>query len=145
MKLIVYRDDRRENCTLGHMAVDGEYFCKTLEDKCRDENLNGIFDNNETKVYGETAIPYGTYKVIMHWSPKFGRTLPLLLDVPHFEGVLIHVGNYAKDTYGCILVGEYHSGDMLCNSKVYETKLSERISEAISSGEEVTIEIAIAA
>ncbi len=141
MKIQVKRETFKDDCTLGSMVIDGMPFCKTLEDKCRDENRNGVFDGNESKVYGETAIPYGTYKVIMYQSPRFGRQLPLLLNVPHFEGVLIHRGNYAKDTHGCVFVGEYHSGSMVCNSTPYETKIVELISSAITRGEEVTIEI----
>ena len=57
------------------------------------------------KVYGESAIPHGAYKLKKYWSAKNKRFVPLLQDVPMFEGIEIHIGNYKKDTKGCILVG----------------------------------------
>ena len=61
--------------------------------------------SKEKKVYGETCIPYGTYKVVINKSPKFKRLMPRLLDVPHFDGILIHSGNTEKDSAGCIILG----------------------------------------
>ena len=104
-------------------------------------NKNGKFDNNETKVYGETCIPFGTYKIVVNMSPKFKRELPRLLDVPSFEGVLIHRGNTAKDSAGCILVGENKAAGKVLNSTLYEERLVKMMKEAIARGEEITIEI----
>ena len=87
MKLLLKRIALRDTYTIGKIYIDGEYFCDTLEDKVRDLNKNGVFDGDEKKVYGETAIPYGTYKVILSYSPKFKRILPELLDVPCFTGI----------------------------------------------------------
>ena len=75
---------------------------------------------------GETAIPEGVYKVIVNRSPKFGRDLPRLLDVPQFEGVLMHRGNTVKDTAGCILVGENKEKGKVLNSTPYEEKLTDQ-------------------
>lgn len=141
MELRVERLWPRENYTVGRLYVNNEFFSNTLEDKIIDKNKNGIFDNGEKKVYGESAIPYGKYKVIYNWSPKFGRNLPRLLDVPHFEGILIHPGNTAKDSFGCILVGKNTSKGMLSESRYISDKLNELIGAAQKRGEEITIEI----
>ena len=98
-----------------------------MEDKVRDLNKNGVFDGDEKKVYGETAIPYGTYKVILSYSPKFKRILPELLDVPCFTGIRIHRGNTEKDTAGCLLVGENKVRGKVLNSTYWEKKLIEKL------------------
>jgi hypothetical protein len=141
MELRVERLWPKENYTVGRLYVNNEFFSNTLEDKIIDKDKSGVFDNGEKKVYGESAIPYGKYKVIYNWSPKFGRNLPRLLDVPHFEGILIHSGNTAKDSAGCILVGKNTSKGMLSESRYTSDKLNEIIDAAQKRGEEITIEI----
>ena len=127
MKLLLKRIALRDTYTIGKIYIDGEYFCDTLEDKVRDLNKNGVFDGDEKKVYGETAIPYGTYKVILSYSPKFKRILPELLDVPCFTGIRIHRGNTEKDTAGCLLVGENKVRGKVLNSTYWEKKLIEKL------------------
>lgn len=127
--------------TIGTMYIDGVRFCDTLEDKNRDVNHNGSFDGNERKVKNETCIPFGTYKVILNYSPKFRRNLPRLLEVPSFDGVLIHRGNTKNDTAGCILVGENKVVGKVINSTQYEKTLVARCAAAIERGEPITIEI----
>ena len=115
MKLILKRIAIRDTYTIGRLYIDGVYFCDTLEDKVRDLNKNGKFDNGEKKVYSETAIPYGIYKVDINtvsprfknrvWAKPYGGKIPRLLNVNSFEGVLIHPGTTSKDTSGCLLVG----------------------------------------
>jgi hypothetical protein len=141
MELRVERLWPKENYTVGRLYVNNEFFSNTLEDKIIDKDKSGAFDNGEKKVYGESAIPYGKYKVIYNWSPKFGRNLPRLLDVPHFEGILIHSGNTARDSAGCILVGKNTSKGMLSESRYTSDKLNEIIDAAQKRGEEITIEI----
>lgn len=141
MELRVERLWPRENYTVGRLYVNNEFFSNTLEDKIIDKDKSGVFDNGEKKVYGESAIPYGKYKVVYNYSPKFGRNLPRLLDVPHFEGILIHPGNTAKDSFGCILVGKNTSKGMLSESRYTSDKLNEIIDAAQKRGEEITIEI----
>lgn len=141
MELRVERLWPRENYTVGRLYVNNEFFSNTLEDKIIDKNKNGVFDNDEKKVYGESAIPYGKYKVVYNYSSKFGRNLPRLLGVPHFEGILIHPGNTAKDSFGCILVGKNTSKGMLSESRYTSDKLNEIIDAAQKRGEEITIEI----
>ena len=141
MKLRLERKYFKETYTIGNLYINGSFFSNTLEDKNRDVNKNGKFDNGETKIYGETCIPFGTYKVILTMSPKFKRELPRLLNVPSFEGVLIHRGNTAKDSAGCILIGENKAVGKVLNSTPYEERLVKMMKNAISRGEEITIEI----
>ena len=89
----------------------------------------------------ETAIPAGTYEVIVNVSVKFKRTLPLLLNVPHFTGIRIHRGNTDKDTSGCILVGENKQPGRVINSTGYELRLTELIERVMSAGDRIMIEI----
>lgn len=142
MKLELKRRFFAEEYTIGTLSIDGVQFCDTLEDKNRDHNKDGdLNDPGEGKVYAKTAIPFGTYKVIVNRSPKFKRELPRLLDVPNFEGILIHRGNTAKDSAGCILVGENKVKGQVINSTQYENELVKRLKSAIKKGEEVEIEI----
>lgn len=141
MKLKLERKYFKETYTIGNLYVDGIFFSNTLEDKNRDVNKNGKFDNGESKVYGKTCIPFGTYKIVVNMSPKFGRELPRLLDVSSFTGILIHRGNTAEDSAGCILVGENKVVGKVLNSTPYEEKLVKMMKEAIARGEEITIEI----
>ena len=127
--------------TVGRLYVDGQLFCNTLEDKVADLNRNGVFDGTDKKVPGETAIPYGTYRVFYGWSPRFGRNLPRLLNVTAFEGILIHPGNTAEDSAGCILVGKNTEVGRLTQSRYYSDELNKLIDAAQRRGENITIEI----
>ena len=118
MKLLVKRVAQRDTYTIGKMYIDGAYFADTLEDKVRPDGV---------KVYGETAIPAGTYKFIMSESSRFKKVLPLLLNVPMFEGIRIHGGNDAIDTHGCILVGINDAVGQIHQSQVTLSKLIDRI------------------
>ena len=106
MKIEVKRLHRTDNSTIGELTIDGKFECYTLEDKERD-----------VKIKGDTAIPKGTYKVIINQSNRFKRLLPLLIGVPNFEGVRIHAGNSNHDTEGCILVGQNRSVDYITKSR----------------------------
>lgn len=141
MQLRLERLWPKKDYTVGRLYVDDRLFCNTLEDRIVDKNKNGVFDGDEKKVYGESAIPYGTYKIIYNWSPKFRRNLPRLLNVPHFEGILIHPGNTAADSAGCILVGKNTEVGRLTNSRYISDELNKLIDEAQQKGEPITIEI----
>ena len=123
MKLLLKRIALKSTYTIGRLYIDGKYFCDTLEPQVRDLNHNGFFDNGEKKVAGKTAIPYGTYKVTLTLSPRFGRILPLLHDVKEFVGVRIHSGNTADDTQGCILVGFNRAVGKVLDSRKTEQRL----------------------
>ena len=122
MKLV--RTQFKDTQTVGKLYLNGVYFCDTLEDKNRDLNKNGIFDEGEKKVYAQTCIPFGQYKVIINQSPRFKRLMPRLLNVSHFDGILIHNGVTEKNSAGCILVGSY-DGQKLVRSKEIFNKLFE--------------------
>src|SRR5690348_2405952 len=100
MKLKLIREEFTDESTIGRLYVDDVFECYILEDVVRDE-----------KIQNETAIPYGTYEVEITYSPKFGRYLPMLLNVPNYTGIRIHPGNTAKDTDGCLLTGTSDSKD----------------------------------
>ena len=134
MKLQLERKYLKPEYTIGQLNVDDTFFCDTLEDQVRDLS-------REKKVPGKTAIPAGKYEVIVNISPKFKRKLPRLLDVPGFEGILIHRGNTPENTSGCILVGENKIKGKLVNSTLYEVKLTAMLERAQSDGESITIEI----
>ena len=141
MKLTLRRIALRPGYTIGKLHINGTYVCDTLEDPVRDLNKNGRFDNGERKIPGETAIPYGTYEVVVNMSPKFKRLLPRLLNVPHFEGILIHRGNTAKDSAGCILVGENKVVGKVLNSAYWEKEITEHLLAAQNRKEKITIEV----
>lgn len=124
MEILVKRIAKREKYTIGKMYIDGIYFADTLEDKDRELKQDMPLEEiKKIKISGETAIPTGKYKVIVNISPKFKRSLPRLINVPGFEGVLIHRGNTPADTAGCILVGENKVKGKVINSTPYESKL----------------------
>ena len=133
--LSVIRKAYRDTYTIGKMYINGEYFCDTLEDKVR--VMNSIND----KIKGETAIPAGAYKITLEMSPRFKRKLPLLHDVPYFSGILIHRGNTAKDTHGCILVGENKVKGQVINSTKAEVALMDILPKAVSKGDTIDIEV----
>lgn len=134
MELKVERKWPKDTYTVGRLYVDGKLFCNTLEDRVRDLNT-------EEKIYGETAIPAGRYRVIFNWSPKFGRNLPRLLNVPHFEGILIHPGNTAADSAGCILVGKNSAVGRMSESRDTSDRLNVLIEDAQRRGEDIFITV----
>jgi hypothetical protein len=132
MEIKVVREQYRPGCTIGRMYLDGVFECFTLED--------GIRTN---KVYGETAIPAGSYPVIVNYSPRFKVSLPLIRNVPNFEGVRIHPGNTPANTLGCILVGRnWKQGtEEITASRLAFEPLKRKIVEAIARGEEVQLRV----
>ena len=142
MKIELHRKWRKKGYSIGILYIDGERICETLEDEDRglsqEMSLKGIVGR---KVKGETAIPVGRYQVTMNYSPRFNKTLPLLLGVPGYDGVRIHSGNKAKDTEGCILCGRNTEAGMVTNSRYWTNKVNGKIEAAIKRKEEVTITI----
>ena len=139
MELALKRIAYRKTYTIGKLYIDGVYFCDTLEDVNRDLNHDGdLKDEGEEKVMHETCIPFGTYKVIINWSNRFKRNMPLLLDVPEFDGIRIHNGTTAANTSGCILVGKNSIVGQLTESKETFNKLFDILQ---STKESIQIEI----
>lgn len=143
MKLRLNRIFKGSDYTIDKLYIDGHYFCDTLEDPVRTlpascpNTSEGILCACPEKVYARTAIPAGTYKVTMQFSPRFKRPLPLLHDVPHFQGVLIHSGNEPDDTAGCILVGHNK-----VKGKVLESRaVSDKLNALLEKENEMTITI----
>ena len=129
LALRIRRVALRPTYTIGKLewTEDGKvwnYLCDTLEDKVRDYNKDGdLDDKGETKIYGETAIPYGKYTFTVEMSPKFGYECPLLHNVKHFEYIRIHKGNTAVDTHGCLLTGSNTEKGKVTSSTVAFNKL----------------------
>ena len=153
MNMKIDRRWKKATYTVGILYVDGVRFCETLEDKDR-----GLFQTDKlaeikaVKVYGETAIPVGAYTVAMNVvSPKYagvkwyadlcGGRMPRLLNVPGFEGILIHPGNNPLQTYGCVLVGRNTKVGELTDSKATFQRLYKKMRAAADRGERITISI----
>ena len=128
MKLTLTRQYKSPTYTIGKLYINDVYFCDVIEDKDRGITQNTpISEIKKIKVCGETAIPYGTYKVKITYSPKFKRNLPLIENVPGFEGVRIHSGNTEKDSAGCLIVGENKVKGKVINSKQTFEKLMNKL------------------
>jgi hypothetical protein len=139
MNIQVIRETFTSKSTIGKMYIGGRFFCYTLEDVDRDKNKDGdLNDPGEQKVYGQTAIPRGTYKVIVNMSNRFKVLMPLLLSVPGFEGIRVHNGNTSEHTHGCLLVGESKGKDFIGGSKMAFAKLMDILTK---SKEPITIVI----
>lgn len=152
MELQLKRRFKGPKYTVGSLFVNGVYECDTLEDTDRgltnDMSVEAI---KAKKIYGETAIPSGAYDIDMNTvSPKFkdrpwakfcGGKLPRLLNVKGYDGVLIHVGNKAEDTLGCILVGDNKVKGQVVNSTSTFQQLYLQMLKAHTRGEKITITI----
>ena len=123
---------------MGLLAIDGQPFCSTLEPT--DRHLTAATITPERKVFGRTAIPTGTYIIELTYSVRFRCTLPLLRDVPCFEGIRIHAGNTRLDTSGCILVGREQAPGRLIDSRLTLRLLLARLNTR-SRTQALTIEI----
>jgi len=119
MQITVKRLYKTDTSTIGELLIDGIFECFTLEDAER-----------KVKIKAETAIPKGSYKVIINESNRFKRLLPLLLNVPDFEGVRIHSGNSNHDTEGCILVGQTRNKNYIGQSRKAFDKLFKKMQAA---------------
>jgi len=131
MNLTLKRLYFKPDYTIGRLYIDDVYHCDTLEDTYRDLSL-------VEKVYGKTAIPFGTYKVILSISKRFGKLLPELLDVPQFTGIRVHSGNTVNDTEGCILVGlNKYRGQLIMSKYALDTLINK-----LENQNEININIA---
>jgi hypothetical protein len=138
MELNIKRIARRETYTVGRLYIDGKYFCDTLEDKDRGLRQDmPVAVIRATKRKGITAIPTGRYRITLAvQSPKFSKRatyqfcngyLPRLINVPGYDGVLIHSGNTARDTEGCLLVGKNTQVGKVLDSRKTFIELYDRL------------------
>lgn len=124
---------------VGRLHVDGEWQCYTLEDEVREIETRPC---QEWKIPGRTAIPRGTYQLVVNYSNRFKRAMPLLLEVPCYEGIRIHPGNHSGNTEGCILVGqEWDGGDFISHSQAAYDALMSKIQQARLDGKHIYLEI----
>ena len=152
MLLTLIRHTFNKECTIGTLYVDGVLFCNTLED-CSNTTYYKMSEKliKEAKIKGATSIPAGCYIIDLGTvSPKFkdrqaykniNGKLPRLLNVPAFNGILIHIGNSDKDTEGCILVGDVIGKNSVLQSTAAFNRLYEVLREAADRGEEIKIAI----
>lgn len=141
MNIILNRIAKKAKYTIGKLYINDKYFCDTLEDT--DRGLTQSMTEQQIgskKVYGETAIPTGTYRIIISYSNKFKKQMPLLLNVPGFAGIRIHSGNTEKDSLGCILVGKNKAVGKVLESRDTYSKLFSILQE---SNKKETIKITI--
>ena len=131
MKLLLKRKVFTDKSVTGELFIDDVFECYCLEDKDRDlTKTQDLRDILKAKIHGVTAIPYGEYEVVITWSNRFKCLMPLLVNVPGYEGVRIHTGNKAEDTEGCILVGKTKGLDFIGNSREEYAILFKKLSEA---------------
>lgn len=131
MRLTVIRIANRPTYCIGKLYIDGKYFCDTLEDV--DRGLDDAMDEQtikKLKVKGETAIPTGIYQVLLTYSPKYKRIMPLINNVKGYSGIRIHSGNTDKDTEGCLLVGKNKEVGKVLESRITYNALFKRLQQA---------------
>lgn len=137
MNLTLNRVMFSSSATLGKLYRGSDFLCYTLEDTDRKLECDG------EKVYGQTAIPRGTYQVVVDWSNRFNKELPRLVDVPGFEGIRIHTGNKPEDTEGCVLVGtNIINENLIGNSRTAMLLLMAKLNAAYNKGEQVWLTVA---
>ena len=142
MEVLVKREYKKKDYTIGKMYINGEYFCDTLEDTDRGlTQVMSLAELKEVKEYGRTAIPTGRYPIAYTYSPRFKKHLPLLLQVPAFEGVRIHAGNTHRDTSGCLLLGQNKAVGKVLDSRKTMDEFLRILKPAIEACEDIWITI----
>ena len=140
MELLVQREPSTLHSTPGTLSNDGDFECFTLEDLVREVPGRPV---STWKIQNETAIPVGTYPVVIDLSNRFQCDMPHILNVPGFDGIRIHSGNTAADTDGCVLLGQERNGpDDVIESRVAFAGFFPKLQAAINRGEPVTITVA---
>ena len=142
MEVLVKREYKKKDYTIGKMYINGEYFCDTLEDTDRGlTQVMSLAELKEVKEYGRTAIPTGRYPIAYTYSPRFKKHLPLLLNVPAFEGIRIHAGNTHRDTSGCLLLGKNKAVGKVLDSRKTMDEFLRILKPAIEACEDIWITI----
>lgn len=130
MRITLVRIANRPTYCIGKLYVDGKWFCDTIEDV--DRGLDDAMTEEEVikrKVKGETAIPTGIYQVLLTYSPKYKRIMPLISNVKGYSGIRIHSGNTSKDTEGCLIVGKNTKVGMVTDSRNTYNALFKRLNQ----------------
>ena len=142
LHLTLIRKYRKETYTIGQLYENGAFLCNTIEDK--DRGLNSNMSASailKIKKANETAIPTGTYKLVVSESPKFKRELIEIVGVPGFVGVRVHRGNTAQDSAGCVVPGINSEKGKVTDSTTYEELLTKKVKTAIAKNEECYLTI----
>lgn len=135
MQLKLQRVIRTDHSTIGELFINGIRECFTLEDKDRGlKQFDPIGEIAIRKVYGKTAIPSGTYEVILSFSNKYQKYMPLLLNVPGFNGIRMHSGNKPEDSLGCILMGQTKGSDFIGQSRIAVASFMSKLQKALKKG-----------
>lgn len=119
--------------TISELYINDVLFCHVLEDKDRNLSTDRPDEVRALKIKHQTAIPYGSYEVVLGFSNRFQKVLPLLLRVPEFDGIRIHAGNTKEDTSGCLLVGDKVSDSKIANSRATMLNLMAILKKALKS------------
>lgn len=130
MRITLVRIANRPTYCIGKLYIDGKWFCDTIEDV--DRGLDDSMTEEEIlkrKIKGETAIPTGIYQVLLTYSPKYKKIMPLINNVKGYSGIRIHSGNTAKDTEGCLLVGKNTKVGMVTDSRNTYNALFKRLNQ----------------
>lgn len=152
LKLLLERRYKKNFYSIGLLYINGVLFSNTLEDRDRDLTFNmPLYEINRRKVYGETAIPRGSYRIEMTYSPKFSKRAwcakekgysPQIMNVPGFAGIRIHPLNRPEESLGCIGVGDNKAKGMILNSTArYRELLEKHLLPAFARGDTVTLQI----
>lgn len=153
MKVLVDRKYKKDTYTISNVYVDGKWFCNVIEDKDRGlKQTDPLSTIKAKKVYAETAIPSGKYRITLDVvSPKFSANsyyykvckgrMPRLLNVPGYEGILIHCGTSALDSAGCLICGLNTVKGKVTSSRVYFERLYKLLDAANKRHEIIEIEI----
>jgi len=140
MELTVKRTIKSANSTLSDFYIDGQRTYYGLEPVDRGLNEDMTLDEiKAAKIQNKTAIPTGRYRVTRAYSPKHGKDVPLVNDVKGFGGVEIHVGNFPKDTEGCLLLGTDRGPDEVINSKAAVEAFYQKFFSTVDNDEMVFI------
>lgn len=137
----LYREILTDHASAGRIYTPaGVIICDTLEDCDRDLNMDG--DLEEGKIYGETAIPYGLYKIVMRSSPSFGRVMPYIDGIKTHKDVMFHWGNFTKNTLGCVLVGERWGSEQIIRSvDTFNKKLIPALAEHLKDSDDLWVQV----
>lgn len=140
MKLELKRSPSFAGATMGRLYINNVFICHTLEDEIREVQGQPV---EKWKVKGKTAIPSGTYRVTLEYSPRFGTDTPTINGVPGFVGIRMHAGNVHEDTEGCPLLGMQATECSLIGgtSKPAVRVVKQELLEAIERGEQISITV----